>query len=156
MRIGSLSTEPGKDIQLPYPGPAASGGQAQLQQQSMPTQGPKSSGYRTNRVNSINEPATRNAVSSGGENWIQTQRSTNIVGASRKLPQGSMNYERNQKQNNSMLNPHKYGSNPLSAGQVTSADEDSGIFSKRNSRASKSRGATNKTPIIQDRYGKKK
>ena len=65
----------------------------------------------------------------------------------------------------------KYGSNPLSAGQVNSIESfannasfdshpnlenNNGIFSKRNSRASKSRGTTNKTPIIQDRYGKKK
>ena len=69
---------------------------------------PKSSGYRTNRLSSVNEPVQRNAVSSGGENWIQTQRSTNI-GTNRKIvaASGLINAEntRNQKQNNSMLNP---------------------------------------------------
>jgi hypothetical protein len=45
-----------KDISLPYPGPV-------IQGQGLP----KSSGYRTNR---INEPAAnRNAISSGGD-WV--------------------------------------------------------------------------------------
>ena len=56
----------------------------------------------------MNEPVQRNAVSRGGQNWIHTQRSTNI-GTNRKIVAASelINAEktRNQKQNNSMLNP---------------------------------------------------
>jgi len=102
-----------KDISLPYPGPV-------IQGQALP----KSSGYRTNR---INEPAAaRNAISSGGD-WVQATQRGSHIGTTRKVAAGSglingsyTEGTRNQKQNSSMLSPtqatYSKQGNPLSAG----------------------------------------